>query len=134
VRGATEVGPDDVRERYGIPPELVPDFIALRGDPSDGIPGAKGVGAKTAADLLRAHGSLEAVLDNAIAETRPALRKNLLGASDDLMAFKDMATLRDAGVKRPPDSPTDWEGGAAAAEKLGMMRLAERLREKADQA
>ena len=44
VRGATEVGPEEVRERYGIPPELVPDFIALRGDPSDGIPGAKGVG------------------------------------------------------------------------------------------
>ena len=131
VRGATEVGPDEVRERYGIAPELVPDFIALRGDPSDGIPGAKGVGAKTAADLLREHGSLEGVLEHAIGETRPALRKNLLGARDDLLAFKDMATLRDAGVKRPADSPTDWEGGAVAAEKLGMNRLAERLRQKA---
>ena len=47
-RGAVEVGPEEVVERYGIPPELVPDFIALRGDPSDGIPGDKGVGAKTA--------------------------------------------------------------------------------------
>ncbi len=131
VRGATEVGPDEVRERYGIAPELVPDFIALRGDPSDGIPGAKGVGAKTAADLLREHGSLEGVLEHAIGETRPALRKNLLGARDDLLAFKDMATLRDAGVKRPADSPTDWDGGAGAAEKLGMNRLAERLRQKA---
>jgi 5'-3' exonuclease len=131
VRGATEVGPDEVRERYGIDPELVPDFIALRGDPSDGIPGAKGVGAKTAADLLREHGSLEGVLEHAIGETRPALRKNLLGAKDALVDYKDMATLRDAGVKRPADSPTDWEGGAAAAEKLGMNRLAERLRQKA---
>ena len=52
-----------MRERYGIGPELVPDFIALRGDPSDGLPGAKGVGPKTAAELLRAHGSLEAMLD-----------------------------------------------------------------------
>ena len=112
------------------PPGLVPDFIALRGDPSDGIPGAKGVGAKTAADLLREHGSLEGVLEHAIRETRPALRKNLLGARDDLLAFKDMATLRDAGVKRPPDAPTDWKGGAAAAERLGMNRLAERLRER----
>ena len=130
TRGAVEVGPDEVVERYGIAPELVPDFIALRGDPSDGIPGAKGVGAKTAADLLREHGSLEGVLEHAIRETRPALRKNLLGARDDLLAFKDMATLRDAGVKRPRDKRTDWKGGARAAERLGMNRLAERLREK----
>ena len=130
VRGASEVGPEEVRERYGIPPGLVPDFIALRGDPSDGIPGAKGVGPKTAAELLREHGSLEAVLEHAIGEPRPALRKNLLGARDELAAYKDMATLRDAGVKRPPDGPTDWEGGAAAAETRGMNRLAERLRQK----
>ncbi len=52
-------------------PELVPDFIALRGDPSDGIPGAKGIGEKTAADLLARHGSLEAALDAAMRETRP---------------------------------------------------------------
>src|SRR5436189_710418 len=56
-----EVGPGEVCERYGIPPELVPDFIALRGDPSDGIPGAQGVGEETAADLLQACGSLEPV-------------------------------------------------------------------------
>ena len=130
VRGATEVGPDEVRKRYGIDPEQVPDFIALRGDPSDGIPGAKGVGPKTAADLLREHGSLEGVLDHAVAITKPALRTNLLGAADELAAYKDMATLRDAGVKRPKDSPTDWAGGAAAAEELGMNRLAERLRQK----
>jgi 5'-3' exonuclease len=132
TRGATEIGPDEVREQYGIPPELVPDFIALRGDPSDGIPGAKGVGAKTAAALLRDHGSLEAVLEHAIREPKPALRKNLLGAKDALADYKDMATLRDAGVKRPGDSPTDWEGGAKAAERLGMNRLAERLRNFAD--
>ncbi len=127
VRGATEIGPDQVRERYGIPPELVPDFIALRGDPSDGIPGAKGVGPKTAAELLREHGSLEAVLEYAIREKRPALRRNLLGATDELIAYKDMATLRDAGVKRPPDAPTDWQGAARATAKRGMNRLAERL-------
>ena len=127
VRGATEFGPDDVRERYGIPPELVPDFIALRGDPSDGIPGAKGVGEKTAAELLRAHGSLEGVLEHAIREPRPALRKNLLGARDQLLEFKDIATLRDAGVELPPDTPTDYAGGAKAAAARGMNRLAERL-------
>ena len=101
-------GPTEVRERYGIGPELVPDFIALRGDPSDGLPGAKGVGPKTAAELLRKHGSLEAVLDNAIRERRPKLRGALIEARDDLLAFKDIATLRDAGVEPPagPRRPT----------------------------
>ncbi len=126
-KGAEEVGPAEVRERYGIGPELVPDFIALRGDPSDGLPGAKGVGPKTAADLLREHGSLEAILDNAIRVPRPKLRAALLDARDDLLAFKDIATLRDAGVDPPPDRDTDWTGAAAAAREHGMNRLAERL-------
>ncbi|MEX2447314.1 MAG: 5'-3' exonuclease [Solirubrobacterales bacterium] len=126
-QGAEEVGPAQVRERYGIDPELVPDFIALRGDPSDGLPGARGVGPKTAAELLRRHGSLEAVLENAIRERRPKLRGALLDAREDLLAFKDIATLRDAGVEPPPDRPTDWLGAAAAARERGMNRLAERL-------
>jgi 5'-3' exonuclease len=126
-KGAEEVTPEGVRERYGIDPGQVPDFIALRGDPSDGLPGAKGVGAKTAAELLRRHGSLEAILDNAIREPRPKLRGALLDGRDDLLAFKDIATLRDAGVERPPDRPTDWIGAAAAARERGMNRLAERL-------
>jgi DNA polymerase-1 len=126
-KGAEEVGPAEVHERYGVDPELVPDFIALRGDPSDGLPGAKGVGPKTAAELLRRHGSLETILDNAIREQRPKLRGALLDAREDLLAFKDIATLRDAGVDRPPDRPTDWTGGAAAARERGMNRLAERL-------
>jgi 5'-3' exonuclease len=127
-KGAERVDPAEVEARYGIPPRLVPDFIALRGDPSDGIPGAKGVGAKTAADLLRRHGSLEEVLSTAIAETRPALRTALLGAKDELLQFKDIATLRDAGIKRPPDAATNRVGGAEAARTLGMNRLAERLK------
>jgi 5'-3' exonuclease len=131
-KGAEEVGPAEVRERYGIDPELVPDFIALRGDPSDGLPGAKGVGPKTAAELLRRHGSLEGVLDNAIREPRPALRGALIDGRDDLLAFKDIATLRDAGVGPPPDTPTDWAGAAAAARDRGMKRLAERLEKLAE--
>jgi 5'-3' exonuclease len=130
-QGADEVTPADVRKRYGIDPELVPDFIALRGDPSDGIPGAKGVGEKTAAELLRAHGSLEAVLDNAIRESKAGLRTALMEGREQLLAFKDIATLRDAGVKRPRDRRTDRTGAAKAAEARGMNRLAERLRKQA---
>jgi 5'-3' exonuclease len=131
VRGAEEVTPQEVERRYGVPPGLVPDFIALRGDPSDGLPGAKGVGEKTAADLLRRHGSLEAVLDNALAETRPKLRTALTGGADELRAFKDIATLRDASLERPPDRATDLLGAAAAARERGMNRLAERLEKQA---
>jgi 5'-3' exonuclease len=126
-RGAEEVGPKEVQARYGIPPELVPDFIALRGDPSDGIPGAKGVGEKTAAELLRRDGSLEAVLDGAIRETRPRLRGELVEHRDELLAYKQIATLQDVGLERPPDRPTDWAAAAAVARERGMNRLAERL-------
>lgn len=127
VRGAEEVGPKEVKRRYGVPPELVPDFIALRGDPSDGIPGAKGVGEKTAAELLHRDGSLEAILDGAIRETRPRLRSELVEHREDLLAYKQIATLQDAGLERPPDRPTDWDAAAAAARERGMNRLAERL-------
>ena len=126
-RGAEEVDPAEVEKRYGIPPELVPDFIALRGDPSDGIPGAKGVGEKTAAELLREHGSLEGVLENAIGISRPKLRTALLDARQEPIAYRDIATLRDAGVKRPPDRALDRAGAAAAARARGMDRLAERV-------
>jgi 5'-3' exonuclease len=126
-RGAEVVTPEEVVKRYGIPPQLVPDFIALRGDPSDGIPGAKGVGEKTAAELLRRDGSLEGVLEAATSETRQRLRTSLLGSRDELLAFKQIATLQDAGVGPPPDRATDWEGAAQAARERGMNRLAERL-------
>jgi 5'-3' exonuclease len=126
-KGSEEVDPDGVRERYGVDPEQVPDFIALRGDPADGLPGAKGVGPKKAAELLKEHGNLETILDAAIRERRPALRAALLEGRDDLLAFKDIATLRDAGVDPPADGPTDYEGAAKAALELGMRKLAERL-------
>jgi 5'-3' exonuclease len=126
-RGAEQVAPDEVVRRYGVAPALVPDFIALRGDPSDGLPGARGVGEKTAAELLRRHGSLEAVLEQAIGERRPKLRAALLDSRDELLAFKQIATLRDAGVERPADAPTDFAGAVRAARERGMNRLAERL-------
>ena len=126
-QGAELVDPVEVRKRYGVDPAQVPDFIALRGDPSDGIPGAKGIGEKTAAELLGRHDSLEAALDGAMRETRPRVRAALLDQRDELLRFKDIATLRDAGVRPPPDGPTDYAGAAAAARERGINRLAERL-------
>jgi DNA polymerase-1 len=125
--GAEIVGPKEVRERYGVPPELVPDFIALRGDPSDGIPGAKGIGEKGAADLLRRHGSLEAALDGALRETKPRVRTALTEQRDELLRFKEIATLREVAVELPKDRELDRGGAAAAARERGMERLAARL-------
>ena len=125
----SELDVEQVLERYGVTPAQVPDFIALRGDPSDGLPGAPGIGAKTAADLLRAHGTLEGVLAAADGEehmrprTAAALREN----AELLLTFKQVATLVEIDVKRPGDRPTDFAGGAQAAGELGMKRLAERL-------
>ena len=126
-RGAELVDAAEVKRRYGIGPEVVPDFIALRGDPSDGIPGAKGVGEKTAADLLRRRGSLEAAIENAIRERPARLSGALLNQADELRMFKDLATLRTEKVKRPRNRKLDLAGGAAAARARGMNRLAERL-------
>ena len=126
-RGAEKVDPAEVRKRYGVPPELVPDFIALRGDPSDGIPGAKGIGEKTAADLLSRHGSLEAALDGALRESSARVRGALTDQRAELLRFREIATLQRVEVDLPPDRPTDWGGAAAAARERGMNRLAERL-------
>ena len=127
--GPEVVGPAEVRERYGIEPEQVPDFIALRGDPSDGLPGAKGIGAKTARDLLREHGTLEGVLAAAArpGSMTPRMAGALTADPGALRAFKDIATLRDVELPRPPDAPFDAPAAAAAARERGMNRLAERL-------
>ena len=128
--GFEAVDPDEVRRRYGIGPELVPDFIALRGDPSDGLPGAPGIGPKTAADLLHRHGSLERAIANARSE-RPKIAAALTDHADELRAFRDIATLRATEVGLPEDQETDLDGGALAARGYGLRRLAERL-ERAD--
>jgi len=132
------IGPEQVRERYGVEPELVPDFIALRGDPSDGLPGAPGIGAKTAAELLRRYGPLEDLLAAATAaettprrdprEMRPRTAQILRDNADLLRTFKQVATLQRIEVVRPPDRATDFAAGARAAEQNGMRRLSERLR------
>ena len=121
TRGVSElarVGPDEVRERYGVEPNQVPDFIALRGDPSDRLPGAKGVGPKTAADVLRQYGTLEAALEAG----RFAVQ------ADELRVFRRMATL-DASAPLPAldDQTPAWEHASGYARELGMNALADRL-------
>jgi DNA polymerase-1 len=138
----SEIGPAQVRERYGVEPEQVADFIALRGDPSDGIPGAPGIGAKTAAELLRTHNSLEQLLLAAGASPgstgaaaavrattvmRPRVAATLREHAEMLLRFKEIATLQHVDVERPRDRATDFAAGARLAGELGMKRLAERL-------
>ena len=126
ISGFEEMDAAAVKARYGVGPELVPDFIALRGDPSDGLPGAPGIGPKTAAALLEKHGSLDGAIAGADAE-RPRIASTLKESADELRAFRDIATLRGADIERPPDTPTDLTGGARAAKALGLNRLSERL-------
>jgi DNA polymerase-1 len=124
-RGVSEidrVGPAEVVERYGVEPAQVPDFIALRGDPSDRIPGAAGVGPAKAAQVLRELGSLEA----ALAAGRFAAQ------ADDLRLYRQIATLQaDASIPDLPDVEPDWAGAAALARRWGLNALANRLAERA---
>jgi 5'-3' exonuclease len=132
-----EIGPKQVRERYGIDPALVTDFIALRGDPSDGLPGAPGIGAKTAAELLNRYGSLEEVLRVARADDSDMRLRTALALSENeelLLNFKRIATLTSIdGIRRPADRATDFAGGARAAAELGMKQLATRLEKLAEE-
>ena len=121
IKGVSEIAridPAGVRERYGVEPEQVPDLIALRGDPSDKLPGARGIGPKKAADLLQQYGTLDAVL----ADGRFA------SEADDLRLFRRIATM-DASAPLPPLAPQTptWDEGATYAKELGLNGLAERL-------
>jgi DNA polymerase-1 len=120
--GFTRIGPAEVRERYGVEPSQVPDFIALRGDPSDRIPGAPGIGAKTAASILKEYGSLETALSAG----------RFAAVADELRLYRRLAQL-DAGAPVPDttgQSPT-WERAAGHARELGLNALADRLADRA---
>src|SRR2546426_6085045 len=95
-RGVADVNvytPDRVEARYGIRPEQIPDFIGLKGDTSDNIPGVPGIGDKTAGQLIAQYGSLEDVLEHA-EEQSPARRKNLTEYADQARQSKELATMR----------------------------------------
>src|SRR6202012_4855723 len=110
------IGPDEVRARYGVEPEQVPDFIALRGDPSDKLPGAPGVGAAGAMALVRRYGSLEAMLK--------AGRYAKLAA--ELRLYKSIATMdRKAPLPKLPDQSPTWGKAAALAHAWQLNALAD---------
>ena len=121
VKGVSElarIGPAEVRERYGVEPAQVPDFIALRGDPSDKIPGAPGVGPKKAADVLKQHGSLAQALGDG---RFPQL-------ADELLLYREIATMDpEAPLPQLAPTPPDWARAAAHVRELGLEGLATRL-------
>jgi DNA polymerase-1 len=114
------IGPAEVRERYGVEPKQVPDFIALRGDPSDKLPGARGVGPKGAAAMLRKYPTLEAALQAGAFPTQ----------AEDLRLYRRIATM-DASAPLPniPDQSPTWDTAAALAREWELNRLADRLSE-----
>ncbi|HZK89098.1 MAG TPA: 5'-3' exonuclease H3TH domain-containing protein [Stellaceae bacterium] len=114
------IRPAEVRERYGVEPVQVPDFIALRGDPSDRLPGARGVGAKGAAALLRKYATLE----DALVDGRFPVQ------ASDLRMYRRIAAM-DATAPLPPldDQKPAWSETAALARNWELARLAERLEE-----
>jgi exodeoxyribonuclease III len=114
------INPDEVRSRYGVEPAQVPDFIALRGDPSDKLPGAPGVGATGAATLLERYGSLEAALK---AGRFPA-------AAEDLRLYRSIATMnKKAPLPSLRNQKPTWDKAAALARKWELNQLAGRLEE-----
>ncbi|HVC54573.1 MAG TPA: 5'-3' exonuclease H3TH domain-containing protein [Stellaceae bacterium] len=116
------IGPAEVRARYGVEPKQVPDFIALRGDPSDRLPGARGVGPKGAAALLHKYASLE----DAFAAGQ------LLAQAEQLRLYRRIATMDKAAPIPPlPDCTPRWDRAAALAREWGLDRLASRLDERA---
>jgi len=112
------IGPAEVRERYGVEPTQVPDFIALRGDPSDKIPGLPGVGPRGAASLLRRYDSLEAAL----------AQGSFAAQAEQLRLYRSIATM-DASAPLPPldDQTPTWGAAAALAREWELNQLAARL-------
>jgi DNA polymerase-1 len=116
------VGPPEVVERYGVEPAQVPDFVALRGDPSDRLPGASGIGPAKAAAVLHEHGSLEGALEAG----------RFAAEGDALRMYLEIARMRaDAPLPPLPDAEPVWVGAADLTASWGLRGLSERLRARA---
>jgi DNA polymerase I len=111
-----------VVDRYGIPPELIPDFYGLKGDTSDNIPGVPGIGDKTASELIQRYGSLEDVLSNIEQVSGPKRKQNLLDHAEDARVSKVLATVQ-RGVE------VDFDIAAEAVREPDRSRIREVFRE-----
>ena len=112
------IGPKEVRERYGVEPEQVPDFIALRGDPSDKLPGAPGVGSKGGAGLLRRYGTLEELL----------AQGRFKEQAEELRLYRWIATMdKSAPLPSLHDQTPTWAKASALVKEWDLNRLARRL-------
>ena len=116
------IGPEEVRQRYGVDPNQVPDFIALRGDPSDKLPGAAGVGPKRAAQLVQRYRTLDGVLEAGLFKTQAEM----------LRLYRLIATM-DAKAPLPSlaDQEPTWGSASTFARNWGLNQLADRLGEMA---
>jgi exodeoxyribonuclease-3 len=116
----THIGPEEVRERYGVDPKQVPDFIVLRGDPSDKLPGAAGVGPVRAAQLVRRYGSLSGVLDAGFFRNQAEVLRlyRLIATMDSLAPLPSLA-----------DQAPTWAAASSLARSWGLDQLADRLAE-----
>ena len=125
ARGITETKIYDrqaVIDRYGIPPELIPDFYGLKGDTSDNIPGIPGIGEKTASELIQSFGSLEGVLSHIDDVSGPKRKQNLLEHAEDARVSKRLATVR-------RDLEVDFDVAAEAAREPDRSRVREVFRQ-----
>ncbi len=122
-RGVSDVQvytPERVEARYGIKPEQIPDFIGLKGDSSDNIPGIPGIGDKTAGQLIAQYGSVEEVIAHA-GELSPARKKNVTEFADQARLSKELATMR-------RDLDIDWDPAAIVLQPPDRSELREMFR------
>ena len=104
-----DIGPDEVKERFGVPPEKVTDVQALAGDSSDNIPGVPGIGVKTAAELILQYGDLENLLAHAGEIKQPKRRENLLAHAETARMCKKLVTLHDGAPIDVPLQDLAWK-------------------------
>jgi 5'-3' exonuclease len=133
LRGVSELAPVDqkwINAKYGIPGDRYMDYAILRGDPSDGLPGVAGIGEKTASDLLRRYGSLDAIL--AAPDLSPTVRVKLNRAADYLVGARRVVALAEdcpveGGTGEIPSEPAHPEALAGLVERFGLSGPIDRL-------
>jgi DNA polymerase I len=118
VSDLERIGPDEVRELYGVEPQQVPEFVALRGDTADKIPGAKGIGASRAAMILKEHETVDGAIEAGVFQEQ----------AEQLRLYVRLTRLQyHAPVPELPDAQPDWKRVGELAESWGLGQLAGRL-------